>query len=360
MKYPIVNSEKTLVNGESINVSDKIEIQLPTFIDAVVGDTIQIFYQALTSSVRYDNFSFLVYDPSNLSKSFDRYFEYTPLVDSERVLTFYILDVDGVVLDQKTTTIRAKTAVASPLTPQYVWNIGDSLTANNVWPDEWVRRLTGTGGSPVGNEFTNITMHIEGNSGKEWNWYVNNEASPFVYSGVVDFEQYRIDNGLDVPTVAQILLTWNGVWIQRTDAEWDTWSEDVYTFLDKFKLAFPSVDVKLMSPQMPSTNGGLGTNYGAQGLNSAANESLLKINCLRMAKIYDDISNELGYEYVEHIQTALQVDSVNNMITTPKALNTRNPTTEDFGLNGVHPADIGSWQFADAAYRNFINNYCQG
>jgi len=359
MVFDILDAEKLLIKGEEPFFSDKIEIQLPAIIDAVVGDTIQIFYQALTSSVRYDNFSFLVYDPSNLSKSFERYFEYTPLVDSERELTFYVLDVNGNVLDEKTTTIRAKSVVRSPATPQYVWAIGDSLTANNVWPNEFNRRLTGTGGSPVANELTNITTHIEGNSGKEWNWYVNNEASPFVYSGVVDFEQYRLDNGLDVPNVAQIMLTWNDVWITRTNSEWDTWTKDVYTFLDAYKLAFPSVDVKLISPPMPSTNGGLGTNYGAQGLNSASNESLMKINCLRMALIYERISKESGYEYVEHIQSALQMDSVNNMISIPKAVNTRNPTTEPFGLNGVHPADVGSWQLADAIYRNFVNNYCQ-
>ena len=101
-------------------------------------------------------------------------------------------------------------------------------------------------------------MHREGNSGKQWNWYVNSVDSPFIYSGSLNFEQYRLDNSLATPQVAYILLTWNGMGSNRSQAQWDTWDDDVYSFLDALKSDFPNIEVKLMSPQFPSQNGGLG------------------------------------------------------------------------------------------------------
>lgn len=43
-----------------------------------------------------------------------------------------------------------------------------------------------------------------------------------------------------------------------------------------------------------------------------------------------------------------------------KAVNVRVPNvTEKIGTNGVHPSTAGYQMFADAAYRNFIANFCQ-
>jgi len=340
-----------------------VSIELPTQIEAVVGDTIQLFYQAMVSTPNYDKYHFVGKSSINPteSKSLPRYFETTPTTAGYRELTFYVLDSDYKVLDEKTTTLKVLPAVSSPSTLVSVWNIGDSFINNPTSNDELERRLTGTGGTPTGNAFTNIEIHREGNSGKEWNWYVNDEASPFVYSGVLDFNQYRIDNGLNIPTVALLNLTWNGVGIERSDAEWITWTNDVYTFIDTIKVQFPNIDLKFVSPSMPSTLGGESFVNGANGLNGYGDEYLLKVNLLRMAQIYERIKGETNYSnHVQHIQSSLQVDSVYNVGSTATNVNTRNSTnTELIGNNDVHPTTEGYYQIADAQYRNFIYNYCQ-
>ena len=359
------------VNSQSLEGSGNIEIiggesvslQLPTQIEAVVGDTIQIFYQAMLSTPNYDNYHFVgksSVSPTE-SKSLPRYFETTATTAGDRLLTFYVLGSNYEILDEKTTVLKVLPPVSSPANLVSVWNIGDSFINNPTSNDELERRLTGTGGTPVGNEFTNIEIHREGNSGREWNWYVNDEASPFVYSGVLDFEQYRIDNALNVPTVALLNLTWNGVGIERNDAEWITWTNDVYTFIDTIKVQFPNIDVKFVSPSMPSTLGGESVAGGAYGLENYGDEYLLKVNLLRMALIYERIKGEIGYsDYVQHIQSSLQVDSVYNVGSDATPVNTRNSSvTEQIGNNNVHPTTDGYYQISDAQYRNFIVNYCQ-
>lgn len=341
-------------------------LQLPTKIEAVVGDTIQLYYNAMTDAPNWESYNWRVkYDVRTDAKPYPRYVEITPTAVGNETLTIQIVDYTNNIIAERSCLVVVKDSVQQPSTQQYVWNIGDSLTdtgggqGGGEWATEQLRRLTGTGGTPTGDQFGNITFHEEANSGKDWAWYVNNDDSPFVYSGVLDFEQYRIDNALSVPTVAQILLTWNGMGNVRDDAAWGLWDDNVYTFIDALKTAFPSIDIKLMSPPLPSVNGGLAFDYGAEGewLNDII---FMKRNSLRQALIYDRISNEVGYEHVEHVQTGLQVDALYNMPQTLRDVNTRNSAIQEYvGTNGVHPSQSGQFQIGDAMYRNFIVNYCQ-
>ena len=91
------------------------------------------------------------------------------------------------------------------------------------------------------------------------------------------------------------------------------------------------------------------------------NTLLQNKNALKQAEIYERISNEASYStWVEHIQCALVVDSKYNMPFQMKNVNGRNSTIQEaIGTNDVHPSEEGYNQIADAAYRNFIVNYCQ-
>lgn len=335
-----------------------VEMQLPTQIDMVTNDTLQLYYSSLIAFPNWERFHFA----STLSggKDLKRYLEFVPTTPGDRTLTIYMYNEKNQLVDSKSTTIKVRNAVQQPASTLNFWTVGDSLTNNPTYTDEMVRRLTGTGGTPAGNGFGNIVNHREGNSGKQWNWYVTNPASPFIYSGVLNFEQYRIDNALAVPDVVYILLTWNGMGSDRTQSGWDIWDDDVYTFIDALKADFPSVEVKLCSPQFPSQNGGLGYVDGAAA-SGYPNTFLQNRNCLKQAEIYDRISNEASYSaWVEHVNTALQVDSKYNMPFINKAVNSRNAAiTEMIGTNDVHPADEGYYQIADALFRNFVVNYCQ-
>ena len=335
-----------------------IKMVLPPKIDLVVGDTFQLYYNTLIAFPNWEQYHFA----STLADGNDlkRYVELIPSVAGDVDLTIAMYNGKNILVDKQTITISVKDAVAQPATTVNYWNVGDSLTEDGTYPTEMLRRLTGTGGAPAGNNFGNIVQHTEGNSGKEWNWYVTSVDSPFVYGGVLDFEQYRVDNALAVPEVVYILLTWNGMNTNRTELEWNVWDDDVYTFIDALKVDFPSVEVKLVSPNFPSQNGGLGYVDGAY-LEGYSNTLISNNNALKQAKIYEAISLKASYStWIEHVQSALQIDSLYNFAYTDKNVNSRNSSiTEKIGTNDVHPTTEGYYQIADALYRNFINNYCQ-
>jgi len=332
-------------------------LQLPSKINGVVGDTIQLFYNGMMV-VPYN---YYVRVTCSIGHQYPRYFEVTPTVEGTYSFKIELLAPDYTVIATKTSSLVIKSAVQQPSSTHNFWAVGDSLTnGTNKWDYEMFRRLTGTGGSPVGHAFSNITHRQIGNPGQTWDWYVNDNASPFVYSGVLDFEQYRIDNSLDTPQSMYILLTWNGMGIYRNQTSWDAWDNDVYKFIDGVKADFPNCDIKLISPQLPSQNGSLGIDYGARG-EYYSDYFLELINAKKQAQIYERITNEVGYTDVEHIESSIQFDNLYNMGLTTKDVNTRNTEQENFGTvgEGVHPSNEGYLQIGDAAYRNFIVNYCQ-
>lgn len=332
-------------------------LQLPKYIDAVKGDKLQLFYNGMIVSP----YTYYVQINCSIGRAYPRYFETTPTATGETVFHIKLMDSSYTVIAEASTIIRVKEAISQPATTHNFWAIGDSLT-NGVtkWDYEMARRLTGTAGTPTGHEFGNITHRQIGVSGKHWDWYVNDEESPFVYSGVLDFTQYRVDNSLDVPQSIYILLTWNNMGLYRNQSQWNTWDDDVYTFINGIKADFPDCDIKILSPQLPSLNGSLGIDYPALG-QYYSDYFLQLINAKKQAQIYERISLETGFENVEHIETCIQFDNLYNMGLTTKDVNTRNTAQEDFGTTGegVHPSLEGYLQIGDAAYRNFINNYCQ-
>ena len=77
-------------------------------------------------------------------------------------------------------------------------------------------------------------------------------------------------------------------------------------------------------------------------------------------RAYIELTKDENYSsFVEFVGVAAQFDSENNMPVTTKAVNTRNSETEKVALNGVHPADSGYYQIADAVYRSIVAAFCQ-
>jgi hypothetical protein len=68
--------------------------------------------------------------------------------------------------------------------------------------------------------------------------------------------------------------------------------------------------------------------------------------------LYQEISGE--NQNVYHLSIAGQFDTEHNMQTAEQAVNIRNFDTETVQSNGVHPAESGYLQIADAATRNFV------
>jgi len=157
---------------------DFLTINLPDKIDAVVGDTLQLFFRSIIPSVNPYNYNIVV--SCSKGNQYNRYFEYTPVLGDvgTTTLTITVKNNSGKVLGTKTCNLVTKNT-ASPASLKTILTVGDSLTSSGVWTKEAQRRLTGTGGLPAGKGLTNIAFKGRKNDGGAvgwegtggWNWY---------------------------------------------------------------------------------------------------------------------------------------------------------------------------------------------
>lgn len=177
-------SEREVINPDYIPTPDiddydrALKVFLPKRIYAVVGDTLQIFFQSLVRSVDVLS-QYNVRVSCSKGRQFHRYFEYTPAVSDIGTATFRIDVVDdlGYALGSASCDLVTVDTVSSPSTTKKVVCIGASTTANGIWPAETLRRLTGEGGTPGGKGLSNIvfcgpqTRDGAGYLGKSgWGW----------------------------------------------------------------------------------------------------------------------------------------------------------------------------------------------
>lgn len=158
------------IDGES----GTIKIFLPATIYAVVGDTLQIFYQSLVRSVNVSNYDVRI--SCSKGKQYHRYFEYTPSSGDVGTNTFRVTVVDdyGNTLGTALCNLVTVASGSSPASAKNVVCVGSSTTANGKWPAECFRRLTGSGGSPSGDGKSNIVFC--GNQTKDGAGFVGNSG----------------------------------------------------------------------------------------------------------------------------------------------------------------------------------------
>ena len=104
-----------------------------------------------------------------------------------------------------------------------------------------------------------------------------------------------------------------------------------------------------MGLQIPAYDG-LAVNYGATGV--YADYYRLMQFVFNLNNWYLDLVDDNSNVYSMNL--AGQFDTENNMPASTRQVNTRNATTERYQVNGVHPADSGYMQIADAFYRSMI------
>jgi lysophospholipase L1-like esterase len=194
------------------------------------------------------------------------------------------------------------------------------------------------------------------------------DSNPFWDSvgGDVDFHNWFAtkyptkESGGEVIDACFIMLGWNGLVMNAPlAADQETFIVKARTFLDNLHTDYPSCKVYIMGVQVPSVNGGLGTSYGASADYYSDYYTLLR-SVMGLNLAYQDLCNEAAYSgFTEFINISGQFDSDYNMQDTVTAVNTRNSTTELIGTNGIHPADEGYLQIADAALRWLIKDFCQ-
>lgn len=456
---PTILDEVSQEVEELVAAENSVEVYLPDKLYAVVGDTIQIFFQSCVVAKSLESYNIYAY--CSKGQTFARYYEYTPTADDIGTTTFTIYVKDNkkdVVLGYKTCELVTVAAPTSPATAKNIFTFGDSLTTFGQWVGEMKRRLVGssTYDGIQGNALSNInffgyksaTIHgqsvdyfgvggwtwasyITKMTGGAFRFYVNgvsslsvgatytNNGHTFtiqeinVTSGsgnircttlsttdtptssgtltkasgngdaTITFSSFETENanplwddannkfsfipyvnnvGASTIDVVYVLLTWNSQssWKEYSAEQTSGHVQNAKTFARTLHTEYPNAKLKIMGLQMPSIIGGLGANYGASG-NMVDGEGM-KQCAVNYNKAFQDLCNLDEFSpYCEFVDTATQFDTLYNMPMVQKNVNLRNSNVKEYiGTNGVHPTDSGYYQIADAVYRNFVANYCQG
>ena len=136
-----------------------------------------------------------------------------------------------------------------------------------------------------------------------------------------------------------------------------------FTGLNDAKSLFRNIhtqlpDCKIIASTLPpiSPNGGIAANYGASSKMGAYSQGVSQHNAQEFNRRLIELGEEEEFaSYVTISNTHAQFDSENAYPTITKPLNTRTTQTEKLQSNGVHPANEGYWQLADAlAFRTVL------
>ena len=175
----------------------------------------------------------------------------------------------------------------------------------------------------------------------------NSNGNPFWNSvqNKVNFTTYAENLNANSIDYVYVLLGWNSVTTDRTQ-----YKAQAQTFIDNVKASYPNAIIVLIGLEIPSKDG-LANNYGSTGVYSDYYGLVLYVFEL------DEIHNELVSENsnVFSFNLSGQFDTENNMQTNTRIVNVRNSTMEVYQSNGVHPADSGYLQIADACYRDIVH-----
>lgn len=204
------------------------EIVIPDTVTAVVGDTLQIYYDSIVKSTEEVSVQFL----GTKGKALERYFEYTPSQSDvgNSSMTINVLKYSNIdssfstVIATKTITLKTVSVPSSLASEKHILCVGDSTIVAGDYVKELARRICGTGGTPEGNQLANVkftgrlnktidgmTVGYEGFSGWSWNSYISSasKAIRFYVSGVssLNFEAvYQDSNGCRY-NIAEINVT---------------------------------------------------------------------------------------------------------------------------------------------------------
>lgn len=165
----------------------------------------------------------------------------------------------------------------------------------------------------------------------------------------VDFSKFTEDHGAEKIDFCYVLLGWNA-----TNLDECRFKSHAREFLDNLLSAYPDCKITLMGLQVPSRDG-MGQNYGVAWKYYEKLQAVWNIN-----KWYVEISKEDKYSSsVEYMNLAGQFDTEYSMPTKEVAVNNRLSETEIRQCNGVHPAQSGYLQIADAVLRNFASRLAE-
>lgn len=437
---PLAIPTSDYVTHAELQPSSNVKFQLPEQYDLVVGDIFQIFWKGVLNAI--DPKQYYIDTVCDIGKNFERMFSHRATADEigTHNLNLKLYNSNNDLVDETNVTLNVVAKPATPAANKVVLYVTDSLGAGGYVPDEFNRRLTGTGGTPAGDQIGNVqfigtnisvtngTKYVgnggwtwasydssmstnaymwitcpghdktaadqhsiyEDSNGVQWKletiesgriklirvssagtlpaigwltWVSGGENhSNIVYSSSeqaagnpfwdentnnISFSNFAAQQGVSGIDYVYVLLGWNSTGTNET-----IFKNNIRTFLTNVLADYPLCKIVILGLEVPARNG-LATNYGENsGVLSSYMQSMEYV--FKLNKIYTEISQEPAFaSNVSFVNIAGQFDTEYNMPAANMQVNTRNATTIPSQTNGVHPAQSGYYQIADACYRSF-------
>ena len=170
-------------------------LHLPPHFDLVVGDTFELFYRGILSSVEpsaYD-LEFTWAGGKNYGNAYRKKLVFTPTEADvgTHTLGVTLIDNSGEPIERGEVEVRIHPRPKAPKEERVVLCVGASTTASGAWVSELYRRLTAEGGTPEGDGLANIRfignaykrgVHFEGYGGWHFRAYSTDHRNPrFMY-----------------------------------------------------------------------------------------------------------------------------------------------------------------------------------
>lgn len=190
------------------------------------------------------------------------------------------------------------------------------------------------------------------------------KTSPFLdpETKKISFKTYAERSGISTIDAVYVFLGINGLMrsiaLNSTRYEYSRYVvSEAKVFVDRLKIDFPNVKVKIVAPYLLSPNGGMGANYGSDL--PFTNGFDIKHYIMELHIAYQEWVNEEGYrDFMELVGMTGQFDAENNYPHIEKPVNTRSKKTERMDTNAAHPTIDGYYQVADAVFRNVVKEFC--
>ena len=298
----IVEEVEDYLDHHELPVPPSFEVRLPKKYTAVVGDTLQIFYDGIVKGVNVcDNADIYVVcstSKDNKGRAFPRYWEFTPSATDigTMTMTVYVRNFQGKIVSQGSTTIET-VAVPTFESAKTVNMLifGDSLTSSGSWAAEGIRRLVGTDTTitPASKQVANLTISTYG---KKHNT-VNTQS--------IYHEGYGGWTWGSFLQTSQSGSTVNGIYVTMTSAPgWDLneYQHSIWTDQNNLKWKLEDIDgAKIKFDRGPGNTGAQSaTQLPTQLVCASPVQEILPADISTTAwesgnPFYDDVTNRINF-----------------------------------------------------------------
>jgi lysophospholipase L1-like esterase len=283
---------------------------------------------------------------------------YTPATTSDIGNTAITItaEYNGSVLATAATTLKVKSKTTGAGQSRKCLLIGDSTLAGSEVPARINAIIAADnptyGLTFLGTQGSGANKH-EGFSGRKYNWFATDAASPFVFSGAFNFSTYMSTNSYTMASGDSVvfLLGINDFFGLTTDAavaaEIVTVKANLAAMIASIQTYQAGLKIWLGMVIPPSHDqSAFGYNYAGSTQTRARYNRNIGLWRRELITTY-------GASTGSNIFLApvnCNLDTRFNMVTSTEAVNQRNATTQSVQTNGVHPASTGYNQIGDAVY----------